>query len=54
MEKDKVEALKEQFESFLVDAEKQKGGNKAAGKRARITSVKLRENLKQWRLSTLK
>jgi len=54
MEKDAVEALREQFESFLVDAEKHSKGNKLAGKRARVASVKIRENLKQWRLDTLK
>jgi len=50
MKKITLEDLKESFDAFCVDAEKDLNGNKAAGVRARIASVKLRDELKEWRL----
>ena len=48
-----VEKIKALFESFVADAEKAEKGNKAAGARARKTSLELGNTLKEFRKESI-
>lgn len=50
----KLAQIQTEFEAFMKDAEKNAvKGNKAAGTRARVVSMKIRTYLKEWKkLST--
>lgn len=45
--------FKKMFDEFIVDAEKAKNGNKAAGVRARVKSLRIEEALKTFRKESM-
>lgn len=49
-----VENIKTLFDAFIVDAKKAEAGNKAAGARARKTSLEIANALKAFRKESVK
>lgn len=48
-----MEEIKKMFDEFLVDYEKAKNGNRAAGVRARVKSLRIDEALKAFRKESI-
>lgn len=48
-----MEEIKKMFDEFLVDYEKAKNGNRAAGVRARVQSLHIAEALKTFRKESM-
>lgn len=49
-----IKKINDAIDSFKADSEKNLNGNKAAGRRARVTSLTLCELLKEYRKESVK